>query len=283
MSVTRDKYLVLNFAFLTCLMVLFLNDHFLKFKLANALTGKLSDAAGIIILPLLIAYLFPTEKKRTIIVVSALLFVFWKSPFSQGFIDRYNEYALIPTSRVVDDSDLYVLLLLPIPYGIMRRIDRLPGFKVTQINPLLVIIPTVIALIATSPPPSYYYTRSKGNLTCYKCDVTVSHNQDVIVAKLKSWGIVFDSIAPVDSLVLRRVPGLKKENARVYRLNQLIIEKDTLRNLDFTMRTIQEGKTRIYFNGMQVRQNLSDGKLAGKLRRYYKEILFRELKGRLNG
>ena len=96
--------------------------------------------------------------------------------------------------------------------------------------------------------------------------------------KLKEVDIVFDSIAPIDTLALERVPSLKNENAHVYRLNQLVIDKDTLRNLDFTMRTIKNRKTKIYFNGMQVSNDISTLKLEIKLRNYYKKILFKEVK-----
>lgn len=146
---------------------------------------------------------------------------------------------------------------------------------------MLVFFPTIFILMATSPPPSYYYTRSAGNLQCYKCNITVHYNQSEIVKKLSELDIVFDSVAPVDSFALARVPGLKKENAQYYRLNRLIVEKDTLKNLDFTMRTIKEGKTKIYFNGMQVAEDFSDYKLERKVRDYYKQILFKALKKKL--
>ena len=101
------------------------------------------------------------------------------------------------------------------------------------------------------------------------------------MGKLRKLYIIFDSIAPIDSFALERVPSLKNENAHVYKLTQLIIDKDTLRNLDFTMRTIKNGKTRIYFNGMQVSDDISTLKLEIKLRKYYKNILFKELKNKL--
>jgi len=81
--------------------------------------------------------------------------------------------------------------------------------------------------------------------------------------------------------VMERVPFLKKENAHFYRLNTLTIDKDTLRNLDFTMRTIKNRKTKIYFNGMQVSDDISTLKLDTKLRDYYKKILFTALKSKL--
>ena len=277
MKTNRNKYYLLNFVFLFCLLTLFFNDHFLKQELSNWLTGKLSDVAGIVVLPLLLAFLLPKLKHHAI-WISALLFAFWKSPFSQGTIDFYNHFAFIRTSRVIDFTDLYVLFFLPIPLLIIKKIDTLDFLKVHKVHPSLVLLPTVLTLIATSPPPSHYYTRSEGNLTCYKCNITVHYNQDEIVEKLKRLDIVFDSIAPIDTNALRRVPSLKNENVHIYRLNQLILDKDTLRNLDFTMQTVKNGKTKIYFNGMQVSEDISTPKLENKLRKYYKRLLFKELK-----
>ena len=232
-------------------------------------------------LPLLIAFLIPKLKQHSI-WISALIFSFWKSPFSQNLIELYNEYSFIKTSRVVDFTDLFVLLVLPIPYFIMKRIDSLEFVKIHKVNPLLILLPTILSLLATAPPPSYYYTRTEGNLSCYKCHITVHYNQDEIVEKLRELDIVFDSIAPIDSLPLGLARKLENQNVRVYRLNRLIIDKDTLENLDFTMRTINNRRTKIYFNGMQVSDDISTLKLELKLRKYYRGILFKELKNRLS-
>lgn len=53
----RNKHLLLNWVFLPCLLVLALNDHFLKYGYPGWLTGKLSDFAGLLIFPLFLAYL----------------------------------------------------------------------------------------------------------------------------------------------------------------------------------------------------------------------------------
>ena len=277
MKSTRNKYYLLNFVFLFCLLTLLFNDHYLKYEYSSWLTGKLSDMVGIILLPLLLAFIFPKLKQHST-WISAILFAFWKSSFSQPLIEFYNQIGFLQTSRVIDFTDLYVLALLPIPHIIIQKIDKLNFLKIHNVNLLFIFLPTIPALMATEPPPSFYYTRTAGNFACGNCNITVKYNQDEIVEKLRKVDIVFDSIAPIDSLALRRVPKLKNENVHVYRLNQLIIDKDTLRNLDFTMRTVKNEKTKIYFNGMQVSEDISTSKLYRQLRKYYKEILFKELK-----
>jgi predicted MPP superfamily phosphohydrolase len=241
MKAHRNKYYILNYVFIICVLILLFNDHYFKFIYSNWVTGKFSDIVGIIILPLLISYIFPRLQDLAILV-SAITFIFWKSPLSQNLIDLYNDLSVLQTSRVVDYTDLFVLIFLPFPYYIIKKIDNLNWIKIHKANPVVILLPTFFSLMATSPPPSYYYTKTDGNLKCYKCNFIVGYNQDEIVEKLKKLDIVFDSIAPIDSIALKRVPDLKNENAHVYRLNSLVIDKDTLRNLDFTMRTVKKGK-----------------------------------------
>jgi hypothetical protein len=280
MQPKRNPYYLLNAVFVLGVLLLFINDHFLKFRFANWVTGKLSDAAGIIILPLLLTYLLPSLRRMSV-PLSVALFIFWKSAFSQPFIDIYNQFAWISITRVVDYSDLCVFVLLPLPYFLLSRMDRLPFLHIHRVPPVLVVLPTLFILMATSPPPGFYYTHSDGNLKCYKCYFTVGYNQEEIVEKLGRHHVIFDRITPLDTLALLRMPRLQKENAHYYRLNSLVIGQDTFRNLDFTMRTIRNRNTRIYINGMQVSDTLSDAQIEHKLKKYYQRLLFNELKQRL--
>ncbi|ASK32834.1 hypothetical protein CEY12_19530 [Chryseobacterium sp. T16E-39] len=277
MKVNRNKYLLLNYVFVVCLFILFLNDHFFKYEFSNFLTGKLSDIVGIIILPLLLTYIFPKLKVHSL-WVSALLFLFWKSSYSEGFINLYNQYALIPITRVIDYSDLVVFLLLPIPYYIIKNVENWNSIKVMHFHPLFVFIPSLFTLMATSPPPSFNYTRTKGNLHCFKCNITVNYSQEEIVRKLRNNNIVFDTIFPMNEKVLERNPYFRKNNIYFYKINQLVIDQDTLRNLDFAMRSIDRNKTKFYFNGMQVNENVSTAKLMRKARKHYRKMIFKELK-----
>ena len=71
----RNKFLLLNYVFVVSIILLFINDHFLKLYFHNWFTGKFSDFLGMIIFPLFLAYVFP--KLRTFsILVSFILFIF---------------------------------------------------------------------------------------------------------------------------------------------------------------------------------------------------------------
>jgi hypothetical protein len=276
MTTSRNRYLLLNYVTLACLALLLLNDHLFKWEFSNWLTGKLSDAAGIILLPLLLAYLFPVIRYHSI-WISAVFFIFWKSPYSSGLIDIYNRVAPIGITRVVDYSDLFVLLLLPIPFYIMQHIDRLKAIKISRVHPAFVLIPLMVGFMATQPPRYYRYVRTDGNLKCYNCYITLRYSQDEIVQKLQDDQLAFDSIKP---FIIN--PNYREEiidpDLKLYKINQLILDGDTLRNLDFTMRTMKAGKTRLYFTGMDVNADLSDFKLERKLLKLYRKKVFQEFR-----
>lgn len=282
MKTPRNKYYLLNYIFLYCLIILVVNDHYLKYEYANWVTGKLSDMVGIIMLPLLITWLFPAVKERSI-VISAALFIFWKSPFSQGFIDIYNQFAFIQTSRIVDYTDLFVLALLPIPWFLIKKIDSLQALQITRVNPALILIPTVFSLMATSPPRWYNYTRSNGNLKFWNCHFTVHYTQPEIVDMLKKDGIVLDTMPPVihahsEEGYEEYAAYLQELNVHFYRLNWLVIDKDTLRDIEFSMRTIRNKKTKVYITGLNVPDDISTTKLLLKAESYYEKLLLKAVK-----
>ncbi|MFK7906492.1 MAG: hypothetical protein AB8B69_15280 [Chitinophagales bacterium] len=101
--------------FLIGLCLLLANDWIWKAQFHNELTGKLSDFAGLFIFPLFWAAFFPRFKKH-IFVLTALVFIWWKSPYSQFFIEGWNVLVFFEVSRVVDYSDLWALLVLPFAY-----------------------------------------------------------------------------------------------------------------------------------------------------------------------
>ena len=89
--------------FLVSLFILFFNDLILKTVFNNYLTGKLSDFAGLLAFPFFWSVLFPKRTKEIHIAV-ALFFIFWKSPFSEDFVDFFGFY------RVVDFSDFIAFI-----------------------------------------------------------------------------------------------------------------------------------------------------------------------------
>src|SRR3954462_10594003 len=113
MPTPRNKNLLLNPVFIIGLLLLTLNDHWLKMRYPGVLTGKLSDFAGMLIFPLFLAFLFPRQSGRpghwVMPLLTGLWFIFWKSPASTPLIDWYNTWTPIAITRIVDYSDLLAL------------------------------------------------------------------------------------------------------------------------------------------------------------------------------
>lgn len=109
---------VLNPIFIVGLLVVMLNDFALKDIYHNWWTGKLSDFAGMLILPLLIRWLFRVKDHHAI-AIAVLSFIFWKSPYSQFLIDVFY------FDRVVDYSDFMAFAVLPLSYYVLKHIDEI--------------------------------------------------------------------------------------------------------------------------------------------------------------
>ncbi|MCU0698186.1 MAG: hypothetical protein MUC96_16905 [Myxococcaceae bacterium] len=118
---------------LLSMVVLAVNDHVLKARFHNALTGKLSDVAGCFALPLFIAallagWLAPARRALVGAVVTVLLFGAIKS--SQAASDALMD-ALTPLAHalglgarlhvIADPSDLVALVMVPLALAWARR------------------------------------------------------------------------------------------------------------------------------------------------------------------
>jgi len=138
-------------AFITAVGILVLNDWYLKHTLANTLTGKLSDLAGLFAFPFFLSAFF-SHRKVSIYVFTGLLFVAWKSPVVQPLIDIFNSLG-IPVHRTIDYSDYLALIILPFSFYIFNRA------KVDSMKPLVLnttVVLSSLAFMATAMPPGKY-------------------------------------------------------------------------------------------------------------------------------
>jgi len=85
----KQKSILVSQLFILGLVILLINDFYLKPTFGRPITGKLSDFSGLFIFPLFWVSFFP-NKKNLIFILTALLFVIWKSTYSQPFIELWN-------------------------------------------------------------------------------------------------------------------------------------------------------------------------------------------------
>ena len=114
MSRTRapEARIVLSAPFAAALLTLVVNDHALKPLFHNALTGKLSDFAGLFAFALFWCALLPAWRTAACLTTAAL-WVWWKLPLSQPALDAWNALGVYHLARVADAGDLVALAVLP--------------------------------------------------------------------------------------------------------------------------------------------------------------------------
>jgi len=117
---------------LASIAVLLINDHYLKLHHPSWLTGKLSDAAGLVFFPLLLAAIV---RVRVEVAAAATVIVFTLVKTVPAATDAYRHVlgALqlgigsdgTPVEAVTDPSDLLALPFVLLAIVVARRCDQL--------------------------------------------------------------------------------------------------------------------------------------------------------------
>ena len=111
----RNLHILASPGFLIGLLLLLSNDFVFKEQFHSGFTGKLSDFAGLFVFSLFWIAFVPRHK-TFICVSTALLFVFWKSSYSQFVIEGWNSLRFFGIQRTVDPTDLWALVIVPLAY-----------------------------------------------------------------------------------------------------------------------------------------------------------------------
>lgn len=128
---SHSSALLTSPSFTVAVALLLLNDWVLKAAVANGLTGKLSDFAGLFAFTLFWTAIFPRHRDA-VFMLTAAGFAVWKSPLSDAPLAAWNALGLWPLARVIDYTDWAAVAVLGPSYWTARR---------------------YAARMATSPPP----------------------------------------------------------------------------------------------------------------------------------
>ncbi|WP_026601297.1 hypothetical protein [Methylomonas sp. 11b] len=109
--------------FLICLVSLIANDWWLKAAYPGVFTGKLSDFAGVAVVSLMTFSALPHRKWLLCLLIS-VTFLWWKSPLSDSMIHLANSLSILRIGRVVDYSDLWALLVVPVCLHVSEKQSR---------------------------------------------------------------------------------------------------------------------------------------------------------------
>ena len=134
--------------FLLSIVLLIVNDWYLKMEFHNTLTGKLSDFSGLFAFSFLLGLIFSKHKKAVHFLV-AILFITWNSQIVQPLIDYFNGYG-VPIGRTIDPTDNIALISIIASFKCLTHNYR---FKLRPISQYSILIIACLAFIATSMPP----------------------------------------------------------------------------------------------------------------------------------
>ena len=195
----KKLILLTSFWFIFGLVLLLLNDFVLKGVYHNWLTGKLSDVAGLFVFSLFWCAIFPKQQNKVFLTVG-ILFVFWKSTYSQPLIDSWNWVGIFKINRVVDFSDLIALLILPLAFEYSRRKDQLLKINIHPAFPLLM---AAFSFCATSSTQQDFDFNKKYKFSVSKSELIKKMNT------LNSW----------DSIPINPPLSLSLHNSNDYKLD----------------------------------------------------------------
>ena len=162
----KNSQYLFNPVFLVALFGLLFNDFYLKAAFPSFLSGKLSDITGLIVFVFFFTFVLGNRFKTIVFIATALLFCWWKSSWSTGFISGWNEvFPFYSIERVVDYTDLICLSVL-IPLYFYQPKNN-PRFSKQLIGAPILLL-SVFAIAATSkaenihagPPYTYQIIES---------------------------------------------------------------------------------------------------------------------------
>lgn len=260
-----NRQYLCNYFFALGLLLLLANDHLFKPHFHNAITGKLSDVAGLFIVPLFLRFLFPLPP-AILCWATALAFVFWKSPLADGFIAAWNDLAPFTIQRIQDPTDLIALLILPFSYRLMQRIHKNEFSLQLRINvqPLWLLIPASFAFMATS------YFR----LPMPDGDVYIGKSFKLRMSKAAA----LDSLASLGYVVKADTSiGHLKD---YYLIENVVLATDTIRSIQIRLDgDSSKSESRLYVDHVNLRGKvkLSDWRMMKRYAKRYEKLIDKNL------
>ncbi len=276
MKYTKSHLLVFYF-YLLGVICLFLNDRIWKYEYSNWLSGKLSDFIGLLILPIFIGILIPKSKKLIALIIGCL-FVLWKMPISNTFINIWNNYMFVHISRTIDYSDFIALIMLFVAHQFLRKLEiqKFKNVMHSSIHPIIlniIFIFSCIVLCSTSvQEPSY----PKGDVLIDK-SYRVNKTENQILRILEKEG--FDISTESAEFYLYSGNLVHK---KYYQIDTLIINRknnlDTLYKVNFKVKENNKNSSLTIINfSVKDDWNLQDWKRVKFLQKRYKPILKSEI------
>lgn len=154
--------LLLNPLVLSALLLLLINDHYIKLNFPGFLSGKISDFTGLFIFPIFLFVVFRKyfNSNRSIWVITIMtgfLFIAIKiNSIFEIILKCFSKFNLPKPNIVADYTDLIALLVLPFSYLLIsRNIQRSQiSYRTYLFYPLIILYG--LSMIASVPVSSVH-------------------------------------------------------------------------------------------------------------------------------
>ncbi|WP_299216488.1 hypothetical protein [uncultured Aquimarina sp.] len=262
----QSKYII-NPIFISSLLILLINDFYLKYAFHNWITGKLSDIFGIIVFALFLTA-FANKFKKSIFIITAIAFSFWKTSYSQPIIEFWNALGIIQFDRTIDYTDIIcILVLIPLYlYSPSIHINKSKKIVFKLAKPALISI-TFFAILSTSQR-RYLMPNS------IKIDknITIKMPKDSFFHQLENDKINYQK----DDILI-----VKRDTFDKYILRNIVLGYDTIQKVTIGVRD-KKNKTSIYIDSLVNREEDGNFYLTfdKKWLKKYKVNLIKLLKNR---
>ncbi len=161
---------LIDWRFLAALLGLAINDHWAKSAYPGLITGKFSDLAGMIVLPIILSAVYalvrgqsttqPSTKHISLLISGLFLTAIKTVPFAASQVeDLLRTITGSPQQIVVDPTDLVGLAALAIAHRVLRQPQPIPVQMLGRVGPKLALGFGILLITATSNEPDYGWTR----------------------------------------------------------------------------------------------------------------------------
>ena len=149
---------------LVAIAILLINDHFLKQLWPSALTGKLSDFAGLYFAPYVVLALLlsiPITARARPLAVGAAVYVAVAAVFAALKLSQSTAAPLLavasalgfPLLIAADPTDLAALFVLPLSYSAWSARMGAPAVRPRRVRHVGTLAAAALSMLATSGPP----------------------------------------------------------------------------------------------------------------------------------
>lgn len=246
----KKQNLLFHPLFLVSLCLLLLNDFFWKHQYHNAFTGKISDFTGLIVFVFFFATFIPRGKKW-ISIITAILFILWKTELADSFISFFNSLQVLEIARVLDYSDWLAIIVLPVCHFIINEKSpvKLQLLSEKVAFGLIAIVAT-FAITSTSKASFYCQPGLPSGSIALNKSYKVKGTVEEVKHRLGQNGFSVLNVAEASPCYGDSIHYLQIPSAVVYYTTMSSWQynyADTLININFNINTINKRKSSIQF------------------------------------